>query len=475
MARVLVIDDNEAMRDGMALSVSRMGHEVDACGAGADGIAAFAKRRHDFVVTDLKMAPVSGLEVIERVREVDPQAQILVVTAFGTVETAVEAMKRGASDFIQKPFSPEVLRAKVERGLEVAALRRDLARVSARAEALEQDLAPAGGAAGIVGSSEPMQRLLAAVRKVAAADSTALITGESGTGKELVARALHDLSPRKGGPFVVVHCAALAETLLESELFGHERGAFTGAVKRKLGRFELADKGTLFLDEIGEISPSVQTKLLRALQEKAFERVGGEETLRVDARVISATNRDLKAEVEKGRFREDLYYRLHIVPLRLPPLRERPQDVAELADFFLKKHRAKVNRRVKGFTDEARKALERYPWPGNVRELENALEQALVFCEGDEIGLSDLPAFVAKGRASDVLSLPTADVPLPELLDELERQLIVRAYEKARGVKTETARLLGIKTSSLYYKLEKFGLLKPGEKPEKPDGSGSGG
>jgi two-component system response regulator HydG len=471
MARVLVIDDNETMRDGMAIAISRMGHEVDACSTGAEGIAAFAKRRQDFVVTDLKMAPVDGLEVVARIRELNPQAQILVVTAFGTVETAVEAMKRGAFDFIQKPFAPDVLRVKVERGLEVAALRRDLTRLEARAEALEQDLAPTGGASGIVGSSEPMQRLLGAVRKVAATDATVLLTGESGTGKELVARAVHDLSPRRGGPFVVVHCAALAETLLESELFGHERGAFTGAVKRKLGRFELADKGTLFLDEIGEISPSIQTKLLRALQQKEFERVGGEETLRVDARLVSATNRDLKAEVEKGRFREDLFYRLHIVPLHLPPLRERIQDIAELADFFLKKHGPKVNRRVKGLTEEARKALERYGWPGNVRELENALEQALVFCEGEEIGLGDLPALVTHGRASDILALPTADVPLPELLDDLERQLIVRAYEKARGVKTETARLLGIKTSGLYYKLEKYGLIKPGEKSEKPDGS----
>jgi two-component system response regulator HydG len=473
MARVLVIEDNDTLRDGMAISVNRMGHEVAACATGAEGIAAFAKHRHDFVVTDLRMAPVDGLEVIARIRELEPQAVVLVVTAFGTVETAVEAMKRGAFDFIQKPFAPDVLRAKVERGLEIAAMRRNVVRLEARAAALESDLSP-GDVASIVGSSEPMQRLLAAVRKVAATDTTVLITGESGTGKELIARAVHDLSPRSRGPFVGVHCAALAESLLESELFGHERGAFTGAVKRKLGRFELADGGTVFLDEIGETSPSIQTKLLRVLQQREFERVGGEETLKVDVRVVSASNRDLKAEVEQGRFREDLYYRLHIVPLQIPPLRDRPQDVLELAAFFVRKHGPKVNRKVRGFTEEAGRALSGYRWPGNVRELENAVEQALVFCEGEEIALCDLPAFVTRGRAADVLTLPTADAPLPELLDEIERQLIVRAYERARGVKTETARLLGIKTSGLYYKLEKFGLLKPGEKSDKPDGSDGG-
>jgi two-component system response regulator HydG len=299
-----------------------------------------------------------------------------------------------------------------------------------------------------------------------------LITGESGTGKELIARAIHDLSPRREGPFVTVHCAALAEGLLESELFGHERGAFTGAIKRKLGRFELADGGTLFLDEIGEISPAVQTKLLRVLQEKELQRVGGEETLRVDVRVVSATNRDLRAEVARGAFREDLFYRLHSVPLHLPPLRERPGDVVELAGFFLRKHGPRVNRQVRGFTDEALRALQRYEWPGNVRELENAIEQALVFCEAEEIGASDLPAFVDRGRAADVLTLPGTDsIDLNAVLEDLERQLIVRAYEKARGVKTETARLLGIKTSGLYYKLEKYGLLKPGDKAERePEG-----
>jgi two-component system response regulator HydG len=320
------------------------------------------------------------------------------------------------------------------------------------------DIARAAGS--LIGQSEPMQKLLALIRKAAPTDATLLIQGESGTGKELVARMVHELSPRKDGPFVVVHCAALAESLLESEVFGHERGAFTGAVRRKLGRFELADGGTIFLDEIGEISPSIQTKLLRILQEKEFQRVGGEETLTVDVRVISATNRDLKSEVERGRFREDLFYRLHIVPLQLPPLRERPEDIPELARHFIQKHGPRVNRRVKGLTDGA----------GNVRELENAVEQTLVFAEGEMLEESDLPAFLqpARARVSPVgtLPVPLGARPLPEMLEDLERQLIAQAYEKAQKVKTETARLLGIKTSALYYKLEKYGFIQKGEAPE---------
>jgi two-component system response regulator HydG len=316
-----------------------------------------------------------------------------------------------------------------------------------------------------------MQKLLNQVRRAANTEATVLVHGESGTGKELVARMLHDLSPRKAGPFIITHCAALAETLLESELFGHERGSFTGAVKRKLGRFELADGGTLFLDEIGEISASVQTKLLRVLQEKEIQRVGGEDTVKVDVRVVCATHRNLKAEVAAGRFREDLYYRLHVVPLELPSLRERPEDIGTLARHFVGKHAPRINPRVQGLSAEAVSAMCRYAWPGNVRELENAVEQSLVFAEGDELAEADLPAFLQgpAARASNTqgtLPVPHGDRPLPDILEDLERQLIERAYEKARRVKTETARLLGIKTSALYYKLEKYGFIQKGEQPD---------
>ncbi|MBI3181860.1 MAG: sigma-54-dependent Fis family transcriptional regulator [Myxococcales bacterium] len=466
MARVLIIDDNDTMREGMAVTLKKQGHEVAAFRSGAEGIAAYQKRRFDMVVTDLRMEPVDGIEVVRRVRSHDSEAVMMVVTAHGTIETAVQAMQEGACDFITKPFPPEVLRAKVEKGLELSATRRQVQKLSAHVEALSQDAVRAAGS--MVGESEPVQKLLSMVRKAAVSDATVLIQGESGTGKELVARMIHEVSPRREGPFVVVHCAALAETLLESELFGHERGAFTGAVRRKLGRFELADHGTLLLDEIGEISPSIQTKLLRVLQEKELQRVGGEETLKVDVRVLSATHRDLKAEVASGRFREDLYYRLHIVPLVIPPLRERPEDIGMLARHFIAKHGPKVNPKVKGLSDDALLALGRYAWPGNVRELENAIEQALVFAEGEQLTEQELPAFLhgpqaRAAHAQGALPIPHGDRPLPDILEDLERQLIERAYEKAGGVKTETARLLGIKTSALYYKLEKYGFIQKGE------------
>jgi two-component system response regulator HydG len=469
MARVLIIDDHDTMREGMAVTLKKQGHDVAAVRGGADGVAAYQKQPFDAVVTDLKMEPMNGVEVVRRLRAVDAEAVVMVVSAYGTIEAAVAAMQEGACDFITKPFPPEVLRAKVDKALELRATRRQVTKLTAHNEALNQDAAKAAGQ--LVGSGEPMQKLVGMVRKAAATDATVLVTGESGTGKELVARMVHDLSPRKAGAFIVVHCAALAETLLESELFGHERGSFTGAVKRKLGRFELADGGTLFLDEIGEISPTLQTKLLRVLQEKEIQRVGGEETLKVDVRVVSATNRDLKTEVQKGRFREDLFYRLHIIPLHIPALRERPEDIPQLAHHFLEKAAPKVGRRMKGITPAALEKLGRYPWPGNVRELENVIEQAMVFAEGDALDVVDLPAafHAPDGRHAATatgLPVPHGDRPLPDILEDLERQLIQRAYEKAGGVKTETARLLGIKTSALYYKLEKYGFIQKGETPE---------
>jgi two-component system, NtrC family, response regulator HydG len=469
MGRVLIVDDNDTMREGMAVTLKKSGHDVAAFRSGAEAIAAYKKSPSDLVVTDLKMENVDGIEVVRQLRAHDPEAVVMVVTAFGTIEVAVKAMQEGAYDFITKPFPPEVLRAKVDKGLELASTRRQVTWLRAHNEVLNQDMAEKAGT--LVGGSEPMAKLVSQVRKAAATEATVLVAGESGTGKELVARMIHDLSPRKDGPFIVVHCAALAETRQESELFGHERGSFTGAVKRKLGRFELADRGTLFLDEIGEISPSIQTKLLRVLQEKEIQRVGGEETLKVDVRVVSATHRDLKAEVARGQFREDLYYRLHIVPLLIPALRERPEDIPVLARHFCARHAPKVNPRVGGLTEDAMRALCRYAWPGNVRELENVIEQSLVFAESEQLSETDLPAFLQgpgtrAAMTQGALPVPHGDRPLPDILEDLERQLIQRAYEKANGVKTETARLLGIKTSALYYKLEKYGFIQKGERPE---------
>ena len=473
MARILVADDHDAVRDGMVLSLTRLGHEVQGVKGGAEAIAAYRKRPADVVVTDLRMVPVDGIEVVRRLREADPEATVVVVSAHGTIASAVDAMREGAIDFIEKPFPPEVLRARVEKAIEIARERRGARTARARAEALEEDLGREHDPHGLIGASDPMRRVLDQVRKVAPTDATVLVLGESGTGKELVARAVHDGSARREKPFVSVSCAAIPEGLLESELFGHEKGSFTGAVRRKLGRFELAHEGTLFLDEVGELPPSVQVKLLRVLQERRFERVGGEETVEVDVRLVSATNRDLAAMGKEGRFREDLYYRLDVVPIRLPPLRERPGDVEELARHFLARAAPRLGRAVKGFSPEALELLRRHRWPGNVRELENVIEQALVFAEGELVTPAELPQALRRapaleavaGLAGVTLPAPAADRSLTETLEDIERQLILAAYEKAKGVKAETARLLGIKPSALYYKLEKYGIVKPGDPP----------
>jgi two-component system response regulator HydG len=457
-ARVLLIDDNETMREGMAATVRRMGHEAAVAGSGAEGIALLKKQAADLVVTDLKMEGVGGLEVVSAVKELDPACPVMIVTAFGTVETAVEAMRLGATDFLQKPFAPEVLRLKVERALELRREKVARQRAEAEVDVLRADAAAPYAFADIVGHTPAMRAVFQTIEKVAPADISVHIHGESGTGKELVARALHARSRRAGGPFVKVNCGALAETLLESELFGHEKGAFTGAIKRKLGRVELADKGTLFLDEVGDMTPALQLKLLRVLQEREFERVGGEETVRVDLRVVSATHRDLKKEVEVGRFREDLFYRLHVVPCHVPALRERREDIPLLVAHFIAKLGPRTNPAVRGIDDAALARLSAHTWPGNVRELENAIEQALVFASGPNIDVGALPSFLREGQSDATLAVPAGEMSLPEILEDLERQLIQRAYDKTGGVKTETARLLGIKTSALYYKLEKYGI-----------------
>jgi len=458
MARVLIIDDNDTMREGLAATVRRMGHEAITASSGAEGIAHMRRRGADFVITDLKMEGTGGLDVLKAVQEIDPSCPAMIVTAYGTVETAVEAMRLGAFDFLQKPFAPEVVRLKLERGLDLRRERLARERAEADAAALRADAAARYSFGEIVGETPAMRGVFQTIERVAPTDASVYIHGESGTGKELVARAIHERSKRAAGPFVKVNCGALAETLLESELFGHEKGAFTGAIKRKLGRFELADKGTLFLDEIGDVSPAVQVKLLRVLQERQFERVGGEDTVTVDVRVVSATHRDMKAEVAAGRFREDLFYRLHVVPIEVPPLRERPEDIARLAAHFIAKLGPRTNPAVRGIDDAALARLQAYGWPGNVRELENAIEQSLVFAEGERIDVRALPGFLKSASPEHALALPQGNMSLTEILEDLERQLIQRAYDKAGGVKTECARLLGVKTSALYYKLEKYGI-----------------
>jgi two-component system response regulator HydG len=459
MAAILIIDDNETIRDGLAHTVGKLGHQAVTATSGQAGVAAFKGRPggFDFVITDLKMDGLTGVDVLRQLAVLDPDVPVMIVTGFGTVETAVEAMKLGAFDFLTKPFAPEVVKLKVARAIELCTARRAKKKLEAENAYLRDE--QRGRFDEIIGGSQKIAAVLRAVEKVAVADTTVFIAGESGTGKELVARAIHRLSKRANGPFIKVNCGALTETLLESELFGHEKGAFTGAIKQKLGRFELADQGTLFLDEVGDVPPSMQVKLLRALQEQEFERVGGENPIKVDVRVLSATNKDLEREVADGRFRQDLFYRLHVVPLRLPALRERREDIPHLAQHFVDKLGPKTNPRVRAVSDAALGRLMAYHWPGNVRELENAIEQALVFAEGVDIGTTALPAFLQGPATSDDehLEVPR-QLSLPDILDDLERQLIMKAFEKAKGVKTETARLLGIKTSALYYKLEKYGI-----------------
>ncbi len=455
MSTILIIDDNETIREGLAHTVKKLGHVPVMAASGAAGIAAFKQQRADFVITDLKMDGATGVDVLRAIGQLDPDVPIMIITGFGSVETAVEAMKLGAFDFLTKPIQTEVVRLKVERALELCAARRGRKKADAINEYLRtavEERFPE-----LVGGGEKMAVVRRHVEKIAASDTTVFVSGESGTGKELIAHAIHRLGRRASGPFIKVNCGALTETLLESELFGHEKGAFTGAIKQKLGRFELADGGTLFLDEVGDIPPPMQVKLLRALQEQEFERVGGEHPIKVDVRIISATNKNLEAEVASGRFRQDLYFRLHVLPVKLPPLRERREDIPMLCGHFVAKLAPKTNPRVRAVSDAALGRIMAYHWPGNVRELENAIEQSLVFAEGDEITPAALPQFLQGGAEEDHLNVPR-ELSLPEILDDLERQLILKAYSKAAGVKTETARLLGIKTSALYYKLEKYGI-----------------
>jgi two-component system, NtrC family, response regulator HydG len=455
MAKVLIIDDNETIRDGLAHAAKKLGHTSSVHGNGTAGIEAMRMHGADFVITDLKMDGISGVDVVRAIAAIDPDVPVMVLTGYGTVDSAVEAMKLGAFDFVTKPVDASVVRLKIERALELCATRRSQRRSEGLADCLQRDAAQRFSE--LVGGSEPMLAIRKAIDKVAASDTTVFIGGESGTGKELVARAIHQASKRCDGPFIKVNCSALTESLLETELFGHEKGAFTGAIRQKLGRFELADGGTIFLDEVGDVPAAMQAKLLRALQERTFERVGGESTIKVDVRVLSATNKDLEAEVAAGRFRADLYFRLHVIPLTLPALRDRRDDIPMLVQHFITKLAAKTNSSVRTIADDALGCVLAYAWPGNVRELENAVEQALVFADGSTIDVVALPKFLQPSTGGDGLRVDRG-LALPEILEDLEKQLILKAYEQSAKVKTETARVLGIKTSALYYKLEKYGI-----------------
>jgi DNA-binding NtrC family response regulator len=446
LGRILVVDDEVNARTALAELLRDEGYEVETA---ADAFKALGKLdafTPDAVVTDLKMPGMDGIELVKKVRAAEDAPAVVVMTAFGAVQSAVDAMRAGAADYLTKPINFEELLVVLGRVLEHQKLRAEAAR-------MRQRLTERVSRQSMVGSSPPMQRVFEIIEQVAPSKATVLLTGESGTGKELVASAIHERSSRAKGPFIKLHCAALAESLLESELFGHERGAFTGAVARRDGRFQMADGGTLFLDEIGEISPALQVKLLRFLQEHEFERVGGDQTIRVDVRVIAATNRDLVEEVAKGRFREDLFYRLNVVGLELPPLRDRKGDVAALARFFLDRYAADNGKTIEGFAPATVELLLSYDWPGNVRELENAIERAVVMCGAKEIEPRHLPPAVRPTTGNGEPSRP----PIPgATLDELERYAILETLAAAGGSTSKAAEMLGISVRTIQYRLHQY-------------------
>ncbi|MBR1609039.1 MAG: sigma-54-dependent Fis family transcriptional regulator [Kiritimatiellae bacterium] len=447
-ASVLVVDDERNTREGLGRAL-RGRYDVALAESAAAAIASLESRPADVMLSDVRMPGGDGVSLLKTVRERFPGTICILLTAYGSVETAVEAMKAGARDFLTKPVNLDQLDLVLERALRA----RDLETENAE---LRKRLDDKYGLRGMVGSSPAMERLFDEIRQVAPTRATVLVEGASGTGKELVARALHDLSPRASGPFVAVHCAALPPTLLESELFGHEKGAFTGADSRRKGRFELAQGGTLFLDEIGEIDQSVQVKLLRVLETRKFERVGGDETLSADIRVVAATNRDLKARVAEGKFREDLYYRLAVVTLRMPPLSEREDDIPLLCDHFLRKFAEENGRELKGFDPAAMALMRAYPWPGNVRELRNAVERMVVLSHGDWLTVGDVPENVRDGAGAAARSDPAPDPS--ESLADAEKRKILAALEAAGGNRSKAADALGISRRTIHRKLASWGM-----------------
>lgn len=455
---ILIIDDEPLMRISISDALKVEGYDVASAATGGEGLKAIKDTSYDVVITDLKLPEVDGLQILKACRQFSPGTKVLMITAYASVETAVEAMKQGAYDYITKPFSMDELILTVKRLIEIKDIEDENVYLKEKIEE-KYDFS------GIIGRSEKMQDVFEKIKIIAPTDTTVLINGESGTGKELVANAIHYNSPRKNEAFIKVSCAALPETLLEAELFGHERGAFTGALKQKKGRFELAHKGTLFLDEIGEITQAVQVKLLRVLQEREFERLGGTNTISVDVRIICATQRDLKKEVQKGSFREDLYYRLNVVPVHLPALRDRKEDILLLMEHFLNMYSRHMNKPMKGISIEAREFILKYDYPGNIRELENAVKRALTLSRDKEIQPWDLPEDMCTicREGSKIGDMFSYSEPLPTAMSLFEKQYISKVLEETKGNKTLASKLLGISRKTLWEKCKLYGLLKKEE------------
>ncbi|MDT8317057.1 MAG: sigma-54 dependent transcriptional regulator [bacterium] len=457
MKTILVVDDEKNYLLVLSALLSEEGYEVMTTQEPEEALRIIEEDAPALLITDMKMPRMTGMELLKKARAIRPDLQVIIMTAFGTVETAVEAMKHGAYHYILKPFHNDEIKLMAKRALGVKAL------VEEKRQ-LKEELSARLGFENLIFESEPMRQVADLMEQVAAVKTTVLIEGESGTGKEVVARTIHENSSRSDKPFIAVNCGALTETLLESELFGHEKGAFTGATAQKKGRFEMADGGTLFLDEIATTSPALQIRLLRVLQEQTFERVGGTKTIKVDVRVIAASNRNLKELIEKGDFREDLYYRLNVFTINLPPIRDRRKDILLLSRHYMNLYAAEIGKGVEDISPEAMANLENYGWPGNVRELRNAMERAVVVCQGNKLESADLPLELRGGGSGEACNMGSAvpdldfSRPLPEMMDEMEKEIIAEALKRSGGVSAKAARLLGVSPTNLQYKIGKYGL-----------------
>jgi DNA-binding NtrC family response regulator len=457
MERILVVDDDPEIRDGVADVLRQAGYDVDEAKDGKKAIKCIETGSYDLVLTDLNLPKVDGMKVLRHVLDESPDTICIILTGFGTIKGSVEAIKMGAFDYISKPVKSDEIVIVVEKALKYRHLERENI-------LLKQQLRKKYQFENFIGDSKPIQKVFELIEKVADTDSTVLITGESGTGKELIAKAIHYNSYRRDNPMVVINCGAIPEELLESELFGHEKGAFTGAHKMRVGRFELANGGTIFLDEIGDMSPNLQVKLLRVLQEQKFERVGGTRTLEIDVRIIAATNKNLINAVNRGSFRQDLYYRLNVIPIRVPPLRYRKSDIPLLIDFFFKRIEPRKRNGINGFSSKAEDALVAYDWPGNVRELENMVERMSILANGDKIELEDVPDSI-KGKGAKIesieVTIPKDGIVFDQAVEEYERKLILEALNETNWVKTKAAKLLNINRTTLIEKMKKKKLAKP--------------
>jgi DNA-binding NtrC family response regulator len=445
--KILVVDDEAIVRDFVSEVLLRMGHAPLAVESGEKAIEHLERSEFDLVITDYKMPGISGLDVLRETMHLWPDCRVIVITAFGTIEQAVGAMKLGAHDYLTKPISPDHIEMVVSKALDYKTLKTEN-------RLLRREIGEKYSFENIIGKSAPMKHIFELIRRAGPSDSTILISGESGTGKELVARAIHYNSPRASGPFIKMNCAALPEGLIESELFGHEKGAFTGAIRSARGRFELADGGTLLLDEISEIRPALQAKLLRVLQEREFERIGSGQSIKVDVRVIATSNRDLKEEVTRGNFRDDLYYRLNVIPVELPPLRQRADDIPLLCGYFLNKFGQRMGIPPRTISEKANRILIQYPWPGNVRELENVIERATVISRNQELTPNDLPPEIVSG----ITEMVKGGLDVGLTIDGAERILILKTLRANAGNKTKAAEVLGITPRTLRNKLQEYGL-----------------